>query len=67
MYVCLCKGITEQKIIEEVNRNQNATVKEIARRLGLGSDCGICITESIEAIKTNQARVSHSDQQVKKS
>lgn len=67
MYVCLCKGITEQKIIEEVNRNQNASVKEIARRLGLGSDCGICITESIEAIKTNQARVSHSDQQVKKS
>lgn len=62
MYICLCKGITEQKIIEEVNRNQNASVKEIARRLGLGSDCGICLTESIEVIKASQNRSSHNEE-----
>ena len=66
MYICLCKGITEQKIIEEVNRNQNASVKEITRRLGLGSDCGICVTESIEAIKATQSRHSHNDEKIKK-
>ena len=51
MYICVCKGITDQKIREEVSKSQNASVKEIARRLGLASDCGTCVHESIKVIK----------------
>jgi len=45
MYVCICKGITE----EQINRAQNSggSFEEVCRQLGVGSDCGVCLLSQI--------------------
>jgi bacterioferritin-associated ferredoxin len=48
MYVCVCKGITQQQILDELNKGQNPNSKEVLKRLGVGSDCGICLQEFID-------------------
>ncbi|MCG8315124.1 MAG: bacterioferritin-associated ferredoxin [Pseudomonadales bacterium] len=41
MYVCLCKGVTDNHIREAVN-NGASSFKEVAKAHGLGSQCGKC-------------------------
>ena len=48
MYVCLCKGITEKQVQEAVNSRKNQSVQEVLKRLGLGSDCGTCVEDTIK-------------------
>lgn len=49
MYVCLCKGITEEKIESMLRRGLSE--KEILKHLGVGSECGICLIDGINQIK----------------
>ncbi len=41
MYVCLCSGVTEQQIRDEVC-NGASSVCDLSARLGVGSGCGCC-------------------------
>ncbi|MDT0619772.1 MULTISPECIES: bacterioferritin-associated ferredoxin [Spectribacter] len=41
MYVCLCKGVTEREIREEV-RSGACHMRELQRRLGVAECCGCC-------------------------
>ena len=41
MYVCVCKALTEKDIHSAVAEGCNS-VRELKRRLGLGSECGRC-------------------------
>lgn len=41
MIVCLCEGLSERKIQSEINRGA-ASLKEIGRRCGAGTHCGMC-------------------------
>ena len=41
MYVCLCSGVTEQQIRDEVC-NGASSVCDLSARLGVGSGCGGC-------------------------
>lgn len=41
MYVCVCKALTEKDVHSAVAEGCNS-VKELKRRLGLGSECGRC-------------------------
>jgi bacterioferritin-associated ferredoxin len=41
MYLCVCKGITEEQV-ESLQIN-GRTLEEAAKILGVGSDCGICL------------------------
>jgi bacterioferritin-associated ferredoxin len=50
MYVCICKGITEQQIIDEINKAPAHSSKDIVKRLGLGSDCGTCLIDAIDKL-----------------
>lgn len=43
MYVCICKGITEEMINKL--KGQGHGPKEAMKRLGVGSDCGVCIMD----------------------
>lgn len=47
MYVCICKGITEE-MIKEV-RSKGLPPKEILKKLGVGQDCGTCILNTINS------------------
>lgn len=52
MYLCICKGITEQQVLDEINKGFNAqhpsAQSELLKRLGVGSDCGTCIQDALE-------------------
>lgn len=50
MIVCLCKGITEEKIQDLLNKGLPA--QEVLKRLGVGSDCGICVLDAVENIQS---------------
>ena len=42
MYVCICKGITEQQVTACVNSGASG-VRDLYQQLNLGSQCGKCI------------------------
>jgi len=50
MIICLCKGITEEKIQDLVNKG--LPTQEVLKRLGVGSDCGICILDAVKNIQS---------------
>ncbi len=43
MYVCVCRGVTDSQIQQAVVEG-DSSVRELKMRLGLGSDCGKCVT-----------------------
>jgi len=45
MYICVCKAITEKQIQEAAQTS--STMKEAFKKLGLGSDCGMCVKETM--------------------
>lgn len=49
MYVCLCKGITEKELQKASCRQERGT--EVCRRLGVGSECGLCLESALELIQ----------------
>ncbi len=49
MYVCLCKGITDQDIIQELDQGAR-NLKDLNKRLGVGSQCGSCCAATKELI-----------------
>jgi bacterioferritin-associated ferredoxin len=57
MYICMCNGITDKQLDGEINKNVNASVKDICKRLGIGTDCGTCI-QNVVQIRIDKARLS---------
>ncbi|MBK26773.1 MAG: glycoprotein [Halobacteriovorax sp.] len=49
MVICLCKGITDKKIEDLVEKG--LPTKEVLKKLGVGSDCGICVVDAIEKVQ----------------
>jgi len=56
MYVCICKGITENQIKEAVTTRHSNNPKEILKSLGVGSDCGTCVEDAINTLLEQAAR-----------
>lgn len=50
MYVCICKGITEKQIQEAVTSRKSHNPKDILKALGVGSDCGTCVEDAVNAL-----------------
>ena len=48
MYVCLCKGVTNQTVSEVVAAGASTT-KKVAKACGAGSECGRC-RRTVQAI-----------------
>ncbi|MEP0356241.1 MAG: bacterioferritin-associated ferredoxin [Paraglaciecola sp.] len=43
MYVCLCHGITDKAIQQAVTESGVGNIRELKKRLNVGSQCGKCI------------------------
>ena len=56
MYVCICKGITENQIQEAVTSRNSNNPKEILKALGVGSDCGTCVEDAISTLLESSSR-----------
>ncbi|MAI93776.1 MAG: (2Fe-2S)-binding protein [Halieaceae bacterium] len=42
MYICICKGVTERAIREQVSAGARS-VDEVSRRTGCSTQCGKCL------------------------
>lgn len=49
MYVCLCSGVTDKQIIEAVKNGHNS-LEALNERLGVGANCGSCLSVAKELI-----------------
>ena len=56
MYICICKGITEKQIQDAVNTRKSSNAKDILKSLGVGTDCGVCVEDAVNALLEQQAR-----------
>lgn len=42
MYICLCKGITDNQIREAIVEGGAASWRDVSKQLGVSSQCGKC-------------------------
>ena len=54
MIVCICKGVNDRKLREEI-RNGNRTLREIRSCCGAGTDCGACTRQIRDLLATEVA------------
>ncbi len=55
MLVCICKGISDRRIAEEI-RAGNRSLREIQQCCGAATDCGTCARQIREMIGTSGVR-----------
>lgn len=60
MYVCLCRGVSSQTIIDAVRKGANTT-KKVAAECGAGSDCGRC-RRTVQTIIAAEMRSAHASE-----
>ena len=53
MFVCLCSGVTEQDIQNELEQGAGS-VKELSQRLGVGAQCGRCVGYAKQLIQQHK-------------
>lgn len=63
MYICICKGITEKMLLEQVS-SYNRSEEQILKNLGIGDSCGTCVVDAVKKILENQNNL---DSKMKKS
>jgi bacterioferritin-associated ferredoxin len=62
MYMCICKGITEKMLSDQLS-SSNRNEKEILKNLGIGDSCGQCVIDCLNKIKECSTKIdsqSHS-------
>lgn len=52
MYVCICKGITEQQIKNCADQGA-ASLRDLYRELSVGSQCGKCVSTARQVLNAN--------------
>lgn len=59
MYICVCKGITEEKA--KIALKSGRSIKEVMKNLGIGKDCGTCLSYALECLQAKgQSGLSNS-------
>lgn len=53
MYVCICKGITEKMLMDQIGVGQRSE-EQILKNLGIGDSCGACVVDAVKKILDNQ-------------
>lgn len=53
MYVCICKGITEQQIKNCADQGA-VSLRDLYRELAVGSQCGKCVNAARQVLNSTQ-------------
>ncbi|MCH9697307.1 MAG: (2Fe-2S)-binding protein [Gammaproteobacteria bacterium] len=53
MYVCICKAITEKQVNHAISDGL-CSRRQLTEKLGVGSECGKCVRQVSEMIRSNQ-------------
>ena len=59
MYICICKGITEKQIQDDVTSRSSNNPKEILKSLGVGTDCGTCVEDAVKTLIERSAQAPY--------
>ncbi len=59
MYVCVCSSVTESQIKENLNTN-HGSLDNLRKELGVGQECGCCISVTMELIEQKRVEPSKS-------
>lgn len=57
MYICICKGITEKQVEEATITSSSIT--EVCKKLGVGSECGVCLSDTIASFNSKRQQQQH--------
>lgn len=57
MYVCLCRGITDQDIKDSI-ASGSETFRDIREELDVGTCCGRCVPEARQLINEELGRIA---------
>ena len=52
MYICICRGITEEKLKQAAKGEHRS--KEVLKKLGVGNECGVCILQALDKLQHHQ-------------
>ena len=61
MYICICKGITEKMLMDQIG-NFNRSEDQILKNLGIGDSCGSCVVDAVKKILENQNKIDSKSQ-----
>ena len=50
MYICICRAVSERKIVGAVGEGAT-TLKDLRERTGLGSGCGKCVPQAYQLLR----------------
>lgn len=53
MYICICKGITEKMLMDQIGPHKRSE-EQILKNLGIGDSCGSCVVDAVKKILDNQ-------------
>ena len=56
MYICICKGITEDKLLAAKKGSKNH--HDVLKKLGVGDDCGVCLISALERLESQTKKSS---------
>ena len=56
MYICICKGITEKMLMDQIGSNHRSE-DQILKNLGIGDSCGSCVVDAVKKILENQNKL----------
>jgi len=59
LYICICKGITEETLKQQANPNRGKSHKEILSKLGIGKDCGVCFSHALNLLNQEKGIETH--------
>lgn len=60
MYVCLCNRVTDQEIVRELDDGAR-NLRDLNKRLGVGSQCGSCCKYAKEIISEHKSSYEYGD------
>tara|TARA_Y100001970_G_scaffold287356_1_gene411806 strand:- start:768 stop:971 length:204 start_codon:yes stop_codon:yes gene_type:complete len=61
LYICICKGITEETLKQQANPSRGKSPKEILSKLGIGKDCGVCFSHALNFLNQEKGIETHNN------
>ncbi|QVL45062.1 MAG: (2Fe-2S)-binding protein [Methylophilaceae bacterium] len=58
MYVCICNAVTEHEVSIAIDAGAT-TVKALNRQLGIGTQCGACVSCAKDCLSKKQSLHTH--------
>ena len=53
MYICVCNAVTERQVNKAIDAGAT-TIKDLSRQLGVGAQCGACVSCAKECLSKAQ-------------